>query len=432
MAVYFDKERKQWRYNFIIAHKRYSNYCIDPKTGAGAETKSQAKEIETKVKAAVLEARPILPILPFTITFAQAMAAYIAQVKGGRSWGNQRIYVRELLAHFGETTPIMAITETLIWDYIAWARTQKIKIWTGGGVKPGDPLPLGKTEESCWRESERTRSDSTINRYLDALRKALGIMAKQRDPNNGQPLLMAPPHVPKLQEPDALPRPISPTDIGRILEEAPPHLADTIRLCILMGFRQREALSLTINHVDLDNRGVWLRGDETKGKRGEFIPANKEAVEILQRLMEQAKERGIQHLISYKAGKNGKWRPIKHLDTAWHRVLRACGLEGQHKFHNTKATFVTAVAMAAPAPVAQQLARHKDFETTRRYIRIADEVTRKAVESINFNLKPAEKVKSRTQESHTEIKLLLPTMDKPLNLMVGTTRFELATPSPPD
>ncbi len=68
-------------------------------------------------------------------------------------------------------------------------------------------------------------------------------------------------------------------------------------------------------------------------------------------------------------------------------VLKAGGLEGRHKFHNTKATFVTAVAIKAPAPVAQQLATHRDFETTQRYIRIADELTRNAVGSIDYGLR---------------------------------------------
>jgi integrase len=121
------------------------------------------------------------------------------------------------------------------------------------------------------------------------------------------------------------------------------------------------------------------------------------------------------HLISYRQSKDkGAFRPIKNLGSSWYSVLRDCGLEGRHKFHSTKATFVTAVAMHAPAPVAQQLARHRDFETTRRYIRITDELSRKAVEAINFDLKPSQKVKSHTQKSHTKVNVLLPYMSKPL------------------
>ena len=244
-------------------------------------------------------------------------------------------------------------------------------------------------------------------------------MAKERDPVTGQPLLILPPKIPKLKEPDALPRPISPVDLAKILAKAPEHLADAIKLCVLMGFRKHEVISLTQDHVDLGKRGVWLKGEETKGKRGEFIPANQQALDVLSKLVDQAKERKLQNLISYKHGKNGKWRAVKNFDSSWYRVLKACGLEGRHRFHNTKATFVTAVAMKAPAPVAQQLARHRDFETTRRYIRVSDELTRKAVESIDFGIKSTpKKIESHTKVTH-KIDVLLPYMTKPLSILVG-------------
>jgi hypothetical protein len=60
------------------------------------------------------------------------------------------------------------------------------------------------------------------------------------------------------------------------------------------------------------------------------------------------------------------------------------------------------------------LTRHRDFETTQRYIRIDDELTRKTVESIDFNLKSNEISKSPTQKSHTNINVLLPYMTNPL------------------
>jgi hypothetical protein len=58
-------------------------------------------------------------------------------------------------------------------------------------------------------------------------------------------------------------------------------------------------------------------------------------------------------------------------------------------------------------------------------------MTRKAVDSIDFGLKSKKILKNSTQKSHTQIGVLLPYMDKPLNILVGTTGFEPATPQSP-
>ena len=58
-------------------------------------------------------------------------------------------------------------------------------------------------------------------------------------------------------------------------------------------------------------------------------------------------------------------------------------------------------------------------------------MTRKAVEGIDFNLKSIEQVESPITESHHKVNLILPHVTKPLEILVGMTRFELATPSPP-
>jgi integrase len=155
------------------------------------------------------------------------------------------------------------------------------------------------------------------------------------------------PKIPKLKEPQRLPRPIAPEDLERILAASPQHLADAIRLTVLMGFRRSEVFGLTLKHFDQHQRGVWLSHSETKGKRDEFIPASGMAYEILCRLAKRAQELGQEHLILYRTGgvkAEERWRPMKYPQTAWENVLAKLGLKGRHVYHNTKATFVTAVS----------------------------------------------------------------------------------------
>ena len=49
--------------------------------------------------------------------------------------------------------------------------------------------------------------------------------------------------VPELKEPEHLPRPISDTDLQRIIEKAPPHLGEAVMLARHMGFRKAEIFS---------------------------------------------------------------------------------------------------------------------------------------------------------------------------------------------
>ncbi len=169
---------------------------------------------------------------------------------------------------------------------------------------------------------------------------------------------------------------------------APQHLRDAIALSILMGFRKSEIFcALSIDNVNFERRGVWLDGERTKGKRDEFVPANEAAMDILTRLVAQAREHGERRLILYwppksKDGTQPPPRPIKDARTAWRTLRGKLGIEGRHRFHDLKAAYVTALALHAPARVVQELARHKSMATTQNYIRVADTAQREAVEAI--------------------------------------------------
>src|SRR5690606_7272087 len=148
---------------------------------------------------------------------------------------------------FGAEYPVTGV-EARVWDYIAWARTQPVKVWTGGHRKRSDDSRL-------WRATGRRRRDSPINRYLDCLRKACRLAHEARNPVTGERLVPAMPQIPELTEPDALPRPVDPEDVVAIARAAAPHLADAIGLSVLMGFRKAEVLSLTVHHVARDYSG---------------------------------------------------------------------------------------------------------------------------------------------------------------------------------
>lgn len=440
MSIYFNKPRGEWLYNFVVRGERHSAYCVDPDTGERARNRTDAKRIEDKLKVAARDARPA-PVAPDAYILAQALAAYIPRKRGKANWQNERTYIHEVTTWFGAWRPIVGITEALCWEYIAWAREQPVLIYAGGRRKPTDeerrtkparlfrPAPAG-----------RKRDDATINRYLNPLREALRIAHETPDPADPakvRRLLAYLPKIPRLDEPEDVPRPISDEDLLRIVAASPEHLADAVMLVRNMGFRKAEVFAIEDAQFDAALRGVYLWAEDTKGKRGEFVPANEAAMAILLRRRAGARALGIRHLFWYVPpgsqadGSPKPPRTIRNPKRAWRTALRTLGLAGQHTFHNTKASFVTQTALTSSAAVTQQAARHKDPRTTQRYIKVADPVRRAAADSISFAVPIAATGSARKQDSQTVAVDCVDTGVIPLETLVGATGFEPATPRPP-
>jgi hypothetical protein len=103
-------------------------------------------------------------------------------------------------------------------------------------------------------------------------------------------------------------------------------------------------------------------------------------------------------------------------------------------WHDLRAAFITHVAITSGALAAQTLARHSDFDTTRAYIEVANEVMRqaadRAVERPCFESWGAEDVVDASPWQ--ALCPRLQNLTKLLILMVGAAGFEPTTPSPPD
>jgi len=146
-------------------------------------------------------------------------------------------------------------------------------------------------------------------------------------------------------------------------------------------------------------------GRFTKANRGEFIMANTVAYKVLKRRTKEARELGIPWLFWHqrkrKDGKPAKPMPIRNIKRSWRSALKAAGIQTHHRFHDSKASFVTRIAMHANTSVKtiKELARHRDIETTLRYLEVADAEKRRAVEAI-----AGQAAKSPTQKSHTPVR----------------------------
>lgn len=381
MTVYLDKARGKWRWHFVLAGERHSGYCKDEETGDLATNRTQAKAMERQARARIEAARkaPAIEAAPDSYTWGRTLAALALRKKGQKSWTNTQTYIRELLSWFGAETPAAAITEQRVWEYIDWARQQRLRVYMGGGRKVAAAGRSHKPE-SMWKDGDKTRSDATINRYLNVIREALAIAATARDAD-GRPMLPHPPKIPSLDEGTHIPRPIPDSILDAVIAQGPPHLADAALLVRHMGFRKREVFSLTPAQVDSDLRGVWLNASQTKGKRAEFISANATAWAKLAELKAAAIADGRDFLIGYRHRGAGPLQPVKNPRKAWNTLMAGLGVS--YRWHDTKASFVSAVGAVASGPTTQELARHRNFSTTQRYLAVSDPVRRAALAAID-------------------------------------------------
>lgn len=428
MTVFFNKARGRWQYDFVLDGVRHAGQARDSATGEPARNRTDAKRIEEALRVAARASAkaPEVPP-PGAYMLAQAISAWSARKRGMDNWVNNQVYAREILRHFGAATPVTAIDEAMIWGYVAWSRDQHVRIWAGGSRKP---TVEDAGDDSLWRTTDRKRSDSTINRYLNVIRESLRLSHEARD-GLGRRLLPVLPKVPELAEPVSVPRPIPDADLERIAKAAPGYLADAILLARNMGFRLDELTTLRPDQVDVTARGVWLEAAQTKANRATFKPANGAAWEVLDRRRREALQLGLDRILFWPRpiGRGEvEWRPIRSFKRAWTSALTRAGLAGRYTWHNTKASFVTAIGAVASARVTRDLAEHRDASTTDRYLAVMDEAKRAAVEAAAWT--PQRPSPNRVSQSGPGRRAMIPA--KALEKLVGPARFELATPRPPE
>lgn len=364
MTVYFNRSRDRWMYDFRRHGTRYQGYSVHPETGAPARNKREAQRYETLHKAQVdIDPPPERQSRPVgATTFAEVLAGYAEnKARHARSWATQRAHLREFLAYFGAETEAGAITRSTIDAYVAWSRRQPVTVYRGGPKSGGER-----------KETRRLRTVTTIRNYLATLRAAFRWAQAVE-------LIPSVPSVPSLRAPDDMPNPIRPEDVHAILAAADPHLRDVLLICTMTGMRLRECLTLRWRQVDIA-RGVVTLDSRTKAGRGRAVYLNAGARAVFERLRDAAPP-GVEQVILYRHKGVGKPRPVHSIRSSWLAALGRAGLSGQHRFHDTRAVFCTALADAGADPLAiKELAGHASFNTTLRYIKAASTRLRDVIE----------------------------------------------------
>ena len=170
--------------------------------------------------------------------------------------------------------------------------------------------------------------------------------------------------------PDLLPRAMHPDDVKKLLSIID-HTRDRALILLLLrtGLRIGEALSLTMNDIDLKERKVHLYQGE-KNDRGRVVYLSSDALFSLKRWFKWRDPE--KELVFYSKGDAGICYSTAR--SRFVKYLKEAGLAHKgYTVHCLRHTYASELLNAGMRlEVLQQLMGHQDIEMTRRYARLTD------------------------------------------------------------
>lgn len=169
-----------------------------------------------------------------------------------------------------------------------------------------------------------------------------------------------------------------------IKETASPFFKDRdlaiFSLFLATGIRVSELVGLELKNVDLDAQFIKVR---RKGNKEQSIPLNDEVTDILKTYLKNRPEVEVNKIFISK--KKGAIQP-NTLYCLSKKYLSLAGIEkNKHGLHLYRHSFLSALLAKDVSPVLlQELAGHRSFETTRRYLHINNHQTQEAVSKISL------------------------------------------------
>ena len=138
------------------------------------------------------------------------------------------------------------------------------------------------------------------------------------------------------------------------------------------GLRCGELVNLRLSDIDLDTREIWVRdvGDSiVKGAREESVPMGDTLYEFIKR---DLGDRSVYEKWFLDSGFGYKaYSRSMNLSNAMKVHLDALGISGIKPLHGFRAAFCRNLGISgAPLPILKDLMRHKDLQTTLRYMDI--------------------------------------------------------------
>jgi integrase len=169
-----------------------------------------------------------------------------------------------------------------------------------------------------------------------------------------------------LKEPNEKPRPLSFDEEAALFKVLPAHYKPFVTLALHTGLRLGELRHQVWRDIDLP--GAVLRVTRPKSGQTETIPLNTTARSLLKEL-----ERTVPVVFPRLPGK---------LTDLFKRYVAKANLPADITFHCLRDTYISRLAEHVSTPTLMALARHRDYKTTRRYVKVDGDHLRAAVEAL--------------------------------------------------
>ncbi len=151
-------------------------------------------------------------------------------------------------------------------------------------------------------------------------------------------------------------------------------------LLLSTGIRRSEAVSITLDDLDLENGQVLIKG---KGGKQRVVPLTEQAIEAIHAYLPHRTKNGSRYLfVSAYGGHPIHGRVVNAMLAT---TIRKAGLEGQgitpHKLRHTFATHL--IRNGVDVRTVQELLGHSGLETTAKYLHSDVRTKMTAVEKLS-------------------------------------------------
>ena len=154
--------------------------------------------------------------------------------------------------------------------------------------------------------------------------------------------------------------------------------AYAVEIALLTGMRIGEVLSTRWAWVDLDAARIKLPSDKADRRNGRTVRLSTQAVSVM---------RSIPRMTGNKfvfCGKRGG-RPLVNIAKPWASFKKAADIPDNTRIHDLRHTFGTqAATQGVPAMAIKELMGHRSIATTQRYVTLADDHLRDALEQVKL------------------------------------------------
>ena len=213
------------------------------------------------------------------------------------------------------------------------------------------------TPRAIWAYVAKRRKDhvkdSTINRELSLLRRALRLAASDE-----YGMIPRAVQVPHLDEGDNVRTGfLTPEEYERMKRALPEYLRPLLCFAYYTGLRRSTLLALRLDQIDMEAGLVWVSRVQTKNRRSQTAPI----VGEMRHYCASALARNVEYVFE-NAGK-----PIKSFKNAWHTARVEAGLP-KLMFHDLRRTAVRDwLAAGADSSTAMAISGHKTSSMLERY-----------------------------------------------------------------